>query len=123
MNKAIRERLPQDRSGLTHRFVIKTTTREVVGFITANVYEDGRLAEVFCQIDKEGSTTAGMMDTVTTLISLALQYGVPMEKICEKLQYQRFEPSGRIISEHTEIHHAHSLVDYLGQWLTQNFTA
>jgi len=117
-----RERLPQDRSGLTHRFVIRTTDGEVTGFITANTYPDGRLAEVFVRVDKEGSTVAGLMDCVTTLISVALQYGVPLDRICSKLEYQRFEPCGQVVAGDLDLHQATSLVDYLARWLSKNFT-
>jgi len=117
-----RERLPQDRSGLTHRFVLCTTDGEVTGFITANTYPDGRLAEVFFRTDKKGSTVGGLIDVVATMISVALQYGVPLERICDKLEYQRFEPCGQVVAGDLELHQASSFVDYFARWLAKNFT-
>jgi len=116
-----RVRLPATREGITHRFVIKTTDSEVTGFIIANTYENGNLAEVFCRIDREGSTIGGMMDAVTILISLALQHGVPLKCICDKLSYMRFDPSGLVTAGDPEIHQAQSLTDYLSRWLAKQF--
>jgi ribonucleoside-diphosphate reductase alpha chain len=117
-----RKKLPQDRSGLTHKFELLTRDKEVItGYITANTYEDGSLAEVFCRVDKEGSTAGGLMDGLTTILSIALQYGVPLQKICEKLQHMQFEPRGRVTAGDMDLHSATSLCDYLGRWLAKNF--
>lgn len=118
-----RERLPITREGLTHKFVITSSEdgklRQLEGYITANVYEDGRLAEVFCTVDKEGSTIGGLIDGIATLMSVSLQYGVPLHKILEKMVFTRFEPSGR--TSNKEIVLATSILDYLAKWLSQNF--
>jgi hypothetical protein len=60
----------------------------------SGLYEDGQPGELFIQMSKEGSTIGGLMDTVATLTSMALQYGVPLESLVKKFAYQRFEPSG-----------------------------
>ena len=117
-----RKKLPQDRRGLTHKFEIMTNAGErVTGYVTANTYDDGNLAEVFCRVDKEGSTCGGLMDALTTIISIALQYGVPLDKICEKLEHMRFEPHGRVVVGDLDLHISTSLTDYLGRWLRKNY--
>ena len=85
-----RNRMPDTRVSLTHKFEIAGHE----GYITVGLYESGQPGELFIQMAKEGSTIGGLMDTVATLTSLALQYGVPLESLVKKFAYQRFEPSG-----------------------------
>jgi ribonucleoside-diphosphate reductase alpha chain len=68
---------------------------------------------------KEGSTVSGLMDSFATAVSLALQYGVPLEILCEKFSHTRFEPSGW--SGNSQIGYAKSLMDYLFRWLELRF--
>ena len=82
--------MPDTRMSLTHRFEIAGHE----GYITVGLYEDGQPGELFITMSKEGSTIGGLMDTVGTLTSIALQYGVPLESLVKKFAYQRFEPSG-----------------------------
>lgn len=110
-----RERLPDTRSSLTHKFCINGHE----GYITAGLYEDGRLGEVFIKMAKQGSTVSGFADTVATLTSLCLQYGVPVGKLAEKLSHTRFEPSGWTKNE--DIRQATSIIDYIFRWLGMNF--
>jgi ribonucleoside-diphosphate reductase alpha chain len=110
-----RKRLPTTRSSVTHKFQIA----EQKGYIIVGLYEDGRPGEVFLKIGKEGSTLGGMFDTVGILTSIALQHGVPLETLAEKLAYVRFEPSGW--TKNPKINHAHSIVDYVFRWLQSEF--
>ena len=59
---------------------------------------------------KQGSTISGLMDSFATAVSLALQYGVPLEVLCSKFTHVRFEPSGW--SGNPKIGYAKSIVDY-----------
>jgi len=110
-----RVRLPDTRHSLTHKFSVNGHE----GYITAGMYEDGRLGEVFIKMAKQGSTVSGFADTVATLTSLCLQYGVPVSKLAEKLSHTRFEPSGWTKNE--QIREATSIVDYVFRWLDMNF--
>src|SRR5882724_644425 len=89
-DQPVRHRMPDTRSSKTHRFEIAGHE----GYITVGLYEDGQPGELFITMSKEGSTIGGLMDTVGTLTSIALQYGVPLESLVKKFAYQRFEPSG-----------------------------
>jgi len=60
------------------------------GYVTVGLYEDGQPGNSFITMSKEGSTIGGLMDTVGTLTSIALQYGVPLESLVKKFAYQRF---------------------------------
>ena len=89
------------------------------GYITVGLYEDGQPGELFITMSKEGSTIGGLMDTVGTLTSIALQYGVPLESLVKKFAYQRFEPSG--FTKNPDIRNATSITDYVFRWLACQF--
>ena len=111
-----RRRMPDTRQALTHKFDIAGHE----GYITVGMYDDGTPGEMFVTMSKEGSTVGGLMDTVATLTSVALQYGVPLEDLVKKFAHQRFEPSG--FTRNPELRNASSIVDYVFRWLGQNFT-
>jgi ribonucleoside-diphosphate reductase alpha chain len=68
---------------------------------------------------KEGSVISGLMDTIATVTSIALQYGVPPQVLVDKFSHTRFEPSG--YTNNPDIRYAKSLMDYLFRWLGQKF--
>jgi ribonucleoside-diphosphate reductase alpha chain len=115
LNQPIRHRMPDTRMSLTHRFEIAGHE----GYITVGLYEDGQPGELFITMSKEGSTIGGLMDTVGTLTSIALQYCVPLESLVKKFAYQRFEPSG--FTKNPDIRNATSITDYVFRWLGCQF--
>jgi ribonucleoside-diphosphate reductase alpha chain len=111
-----RKRMPVERQSITHKFSIGGHE----GYITAGMYEDGSVGEIFLtDIGKEGSTLRGMMNSFATAISISLQYGVPLETLVQKFSYMRFEPEG--ITGNTEIPFAKSMPDYIMRWLASRF--
>ena len=68
---------------------------------------------------KEGSIVSGLVDSFATAISLALQYGVPLEVLVRKFVHTRFEPAGR--TNNREIPMAKSIMDYISRWLALKF--
>jgi len=112
---AVRRRLPDERQSLTHHFSIGGQE----GYVTVGLYEDGLPGEMFIRMAKEGSTVSGLMDSFATAVSLALQYGVPLQVLCNKFSHTRFEPSGW--SGNPKIGYAKSLMDYLFRWLELRF--
>src|SRR5213083_397111 len=115
LDQPVRHRMPDTRTSLTHRFEIAGHE----GYITVGLYQDGQPGELFITMSKEGSTIGGLMDTVGTLTSIALQYGVPLESLVKKFAYQRFEPSG--FTKNPDIRHATSITDYVFRWLACQF--
>jgi ribonucleoside-diphosphate reductase alpha chain len=112
----MRRRMPRERQSLTHKFSLGGHE----GYITAGMYEDGTVGEIFLtDVGKEGSTLRGMMNSFATAISIALQYGVPLETLVQKFAYVRFEPEG--ITTNAEIPFAKSLPDYIMRWLASRF--
>jgi ribonucleoside-diphosphate reductase alpha chain len=111
-----RKRMDVERQSITHKFSIAGHE----GYITAGMYEDGSVGEIFLtDIGKEGSTLRGMMNSFATAISIALQYGVPLETLVQKFSYMRFEPEG--ITQNPEIPFAKSMPDYIMRWLASRF--
>ncbi len=111
-----RKRMPRERQSITHKFSIGGHE----GYITAGMYEDGSVGEIFLtDIGKEGSTLRGMMNSFATAISIALQYGVPLETLVRKFSYMRFEPEG--MTSNPEIPFAKSMPDYIMRWLASRF--
>jgi ribonucleoside-diphosphate reductase alpha chain len=110
-----RRRLPADRAAICHKFDIAGHE----GYIHVGFFEDGTPGEIFIKMAKEGSTISGLMDTIATLSSLALQYGVPLEALVSKFSHVRFEPSG--FTKNPEIPMAKSLTDYIFRFLGSRF--
>ena len=111
-----RRRMPRERQSITHKFSIGGHE----GYITAGMYDDGTVGEIFLtDIGKEGSTLRGMMNSFATAISIALQYGVPLETLVRKFSYMRFEPEG--MTSNPEIPFAKSMPDYIMRWLASRF--
>ena len=110
-----RRKLPDERHAITHKFSIAGHE----GYITVGMYEDGKPGEIFLVMAKEGSTISGLMDAFATSISMALQYGVPLEALVEKFSHVRFEPSG--FTKNQEIPYAKSITDYIFRWLASKF--
>jgi ribonucleoside-diphosphate reductase alpha chain len=111
----VRRRLPDERKAITHK--IEIAGHE--GYITVGLYEDGAPGEIFLVMAKEGSTMAGWADVFAIVVSIALQYGVPLQMLVDKFTNVRFEPSG--MTRYTKIHHAKSFVDYIFRWLAIKF--
>jgi ribonucleoside-diphosphate reductase alpha chain len=110
-----RRKLPDERHAITHKFSIAGHE----GYITVGMYEDGKPGEIFLVMAKEGSTISGIMDAFATSISMALQYGVPLEALVEKFSHVRYEPAG--FTKNPEIPYAKSITDYIFRYLASKF--
>ena len=107
-----RKRLPDERDAVTHRFTVGGHK----GYLHIGLYPDTRRpGEVFIKMAKEGSTLSGVMDAFATNMSIALQYGVPLAHLCDKMRHMRFEPQG--FTSHPDIPSATSVMDYIAQYL------
>jgi ribonucleotide reductase alpha subunit len=110
-----RKKLPKTRKSVTH-------TLEVGGFecyITVGLHEDGNPGEVFIRASKEGSMVNGLLDSFAICISYCLQYGVPLQKLIDKLSDTRFEPNGWTTDSDVPV--CSSVVDYLARWMKKQF--
>jgi ribonucleoside-diphosphate reductase alpha chain len=105
--RPVRKRLPKKRPSETVSF----TVGGAEGYLTAGSYPDGGLGELFVKMSKQGSTLAGVMDAFSIAISIALQYGVPLETYVSKFVNMRFEPAG--MTDDPDVRMATSVVDYI----------
>ena len=114
--KPIRKRLPDERPSVTHKFSIAGHE----GYLHIGLYPDTSMpGEIFITMAKQGSTIAGLMDAFATAISISLQYGVPLEDLCNKFSHTRFEPSG--FTNNKQIPIAKSIMDYIFRYLSLKF--
>lgn len=116
-----RRKLPADREGITHRFSVGTGNDAVTVYVQTGQYSDGALGEVFLKADKQGSLVSGLVESLSVVVSLALQYGVPLEVIVDKLKSTRFSPAGRVSYGGETPKNCTSIVDYLVRWLEQRY--
>src|SRR5690606_13795196 len=115
VHRPMRRRLPDTRRSLTHKFNVAGHE----GYLTVGLYDDGAPGELFITMAKEGSTIGGLMDSLGTAGSAALQYGVPVESLVNKFAHQRFEPAG--MTTNRDIPFAKRLVDYIFRFLGMEF--
>ncbi len=81
-DQPLRRRLRDTRMAVNHKFDIAGHE----GYLTVGLFEDGQPGELFITMAKEGSTIGGLMDTIGTLTSMALQYGVPLESLVQEIR-------------------------------------
>ena len=122
--KPARVKLPTTVESRTHRFSIagggivgpngEIIEADYEGYFTLGFYDDRKTpGEVFITMAHEGSLVRGLMDTIGTMASLALQHGVPWDAFSRKFHSSKFEPYGRIKRGHPDIHTATSIVQYI----------
>jgi ribonucleoside-diphosphate reductase alpha chain len=113
--RLVRKRLPRRRPSQTVSFSVAGAE----GYMTAGSYPDDGLGEVFLKLGKQGSTLAGVMDAFSIAISIALQYGVPLETYVQKFTNMRFEPAG--MTDDPDIRMAQSVMDYIFRRLALDY--
>ncbi len=113
--KPRRQRLPKSRRSQTTSFSVGGAE----GYMTASQYENGQLGEVFLKLGKQGSTLAGVMDAFSIAISIALQYGVPLEQYVQKFTNLKFEPAG--MTDDPDVRIAQSIMDYIFRRLALDY--
>ncbi|WP_345786429.1 vitamin B12-dependent ribonucleotide reductase [Chthonomonas sp.] len=113
--RPLRRKLPDERQAITHKFSIAGHE----GYLTVGLYPDGQPGEIFLTMSKEGSTISGLMDSFATAVSLALQYGVPLQTLVDKFAHTRYEPAG--YTNNPDIPIAKSISDYIFRYLGMKF--
>ena len=114
--KLVRKKMPDERPAITHKFKIGSSE----GYITCGLYPDtNKLGEIFVNVSKEGSALSGFADALATVLSIALQYGVPAREFVRKLSHLKFEPNGFTTNPNIRI--AHSIVDYIARYIGLKF--
>ena len=113
---AERRRPPHRRKGYTQKAIVGG--HKV--YLRTGEFEDGKLAEIFIDMHKEGAAFRSLMNNFAIAISIALQYGVPLEEFVESFTFTRFEPSG-IVTGNDSIKMATSILDYMFRELAVSY--
>lgn len=121
MTKMKRVPLPDTRASKTHKTTIYGQGGDTDIFITVGLYEDGHIGEVFVSVGKQGSTMRGTLDCWARMVSVALQWGIPLKEITRKFKGYAFEPGGTTTNQ--DIKECVSIVDYVAQWLEKESKA
>lgn len=88
--------------------------------LTIGCYPDGRPGEIRIDLSRVGTTLNAFADMVAMMVSLGLQYGVPVEEYVKRLSDRKFEPSG-FIEGHENIKWSSSIADYISRELGITF--
>ncbi|HBF28824.1 MAG TPA: vitamin B12-dependent ribonucleotide reductase, partial [Rhizobium sp.] len=102
------EKLPTRRKGYTQKAKIGGHTI----FLRTGEYNDGRLGEIFLDMNKEGSALRAFINNFAISVSLGLQYGVPLEEYVDAFTFTKFEPAG-MVTGNDAIKNATSILDYV----------
>ncbi|OLP53877.1 ribonucleoside-diphosphate reductase, adenosylcobalamin-dependent [Rhizobium rhizosphaerae] len=102
------EKLPSRRKGYTQKAKIGGHTI----FLRTGEYDDGRLGEIFLDMNKEGSALRAFINNFAISVSLGLQYGVPLEEYVDAFTFTKFEPAG-MVTGNDAIKNATSILDYV----------
>ena len=110
VEKVVREqeKLPARRKGYTQKAKIGGHTI----FLRTGEYDDGRLGEIFLDMNKEGSALRAFINNFAISVSLGLQYGVPLEEYVDAFTFTKFEPAGMVLGNDA-IKNATSILDYV----------
>lgn len=100
--------LPNRRKGYTQK--VSVAGNKV--FLRTGDYETGELGEIFVDMYKEGAAFGSLLSAFCIVTSIALQYGVPLEKLADLFVYSRFEPYGQIQGD-AEVEACTSVLDYI----------
>ena len=112
----IRQRPPDRRKGYTQ----KASVGGHKVYLRTGEYEDGKLSEIFIDMHKEGAAFRSLMNNFAIAISIALQYGVPLEEFVDSFTFTRFEPSGTVTGNDT-IKMSTSILDYIFRELAVSY--
>jgi hypothetical protein len=115
-----RNPLPATRTSVNRRFTLnyfdeREERQELKLYIIVGFYENGHIGEVFIRADRVGSFLAGALDTIAMIVSISLQYGIPIGELTTKLRNQKFGPSG--LTGDAEFRTCTSPFDLVAQYL------
>jgi len=113
--RPVRKRMPKQRTSITRKVVIGGHKM----YLTVGLHEDNKPGELFIIMNQQGSFAAGMADSFAKMVSMGLQYGVPIETIVSQLRHMRFQPMG--FTGDKDISNASSLPDFIAQWFEKMF--
>jgi len=103
-----RSKMPDRRKG----YIQKVSIGDHKIYLHTGEYDDGKVGEIFVDMNKEGELVKSLMNNFAIAISLGLQYGVPLDEFVDAFIETKFEPSGEI-KGNDRILNASSILDYI----------
>tara|TARA_B100000749_G_scaffold170771_1_gene131548 strand:- start:143 stop:997 length:855 start_codon:yes stop_codon:yes gene_type:complete len=103
-----RAKMPDRRKG----YIQKVSIGDHKIYLHTGEYDDGKVGEIFIDMNKEGVLVKALMNNFAIAISLGLQYGVPLDEFVDAFIETKFEPSGEI-KGNDRILNASSILDYI----------
>ena len=103
-----RSKMPDRRKG----YIQKVSIGNHKIYLHTGEYDDGKVGEIFIDMNKEGELVKALMNNFAIAISLGLQYGVPLDEFVDAFIETKFEPSGEI-KGNDRILSASSILDYI----------
>ena len=103
-----RYKMPDRRKG----YIQKVTIGNHKIYLHTGEYDDGKVGEIFIDMNKEGELVKALMNNFAIAVSLGLQYGVPLDEFVDAFIETKFEPSGQI-NGNDRILNASSILDYI----------
>ncbi len=103
-----RSKMPYRRKG----YIQKANIGDHKIYLHTGEYDDGKVGEIFIDMNKEGELVKALMNNFAIAISLGLQYGVPLDEFVDAFIETKFEPSGEI-KGNDRILNASSILDYI----------
>ena len=103
-----RSKMPDRRKG----YIQKVSIGNHKIYLHTGEYDDGKVGEIFIDMNKEGELVKALMNNFAIAISLGLQYGVPLDEFVDAFIETKFEPSGEI-KGNDRILNASSILDYI----------
>ena len=120
----VRRFLPAERPAITHSFELG----QFKFYLTVGLYPDGTPGEVFLKATdrgpvsgdaNHGSFANGMCDAFSIAFSTALQYGAPIQHLCRRFAFMKFDPMEPLGAG--ALGTIHSPVDYVARWMERQF--
>ena len=105
---ATKEKLPGRRCSQT----VKVKINGVSVYLTTGEYEDGRLGEIFIDVEKQGSLARAMLNAFAISVSKGLQHGIQLQEYADEFLFYRFEPGG-VVQGHDKIASCSSILDFV----------
>tara|TARA_B100000745_G_scaffold177737_1_gene116416 strand:- start:133 stop:993 length:861 start_codon:yes stop_codon:yes gene_type:complete len=103
-----RSKMPDRRKG----YIQKVSIGDHKIYLHTGEYDEGKIGEIFIDMNKEGELVKALMNNFAIAISLGLQYGVPLDEFVDAFIETKFEPSGEI-KGNDRILNASSILDYI----------
>jgi len=103
-----RSKMPDRRKG----YIQKVSIKNHKIYLHTGEYDDGKVGEIFIDMNKEGELVKALMNNFAIAVSLGLQYGVPLDEFVDAFIETKFEPSGEI-NGNDRILNASSILDYI----------